>query len=377
MTITKKSKINLNPSVIKAFIESSGFSIEEVAQKSKIQKELLEKGEITIPQLKRLSEVLKRPLVAFFSDKVPELPRTIDYRLNRGKAISPQVFLAQRRLLYLLHKLKEMGVKNSIIPTFRSIKSPFELAKLFRNYLKIETIKNEKPRVALDKYKQVLEDKLKILIIEYPLRPLREKGLDDVRAFSVVYYGLAGIVLNEYDFPTVKLFSLFHEVCHILRRSSGICSMEYETEQKYKEESFCNKFAAEFLVPYDDIKNELEKLKGYDSDEHISEVVDSFSKIYAVSKQVILLRLLHLGILTDKKFSILIKKFKEEKLRKHGSANWKEKIRNRIGGLVLEVVRQAFEKNKLSFHEVIEIFDVKTKYAESFLKHNDETTNII
>jgi transcriptional regulator with XRE-family HTH domain len=79
MTITKKSKINLNPSVIKALIESSGFSIEEVAKKSKIQKEFLEKGEITIPQLKRLAEVLKRPLVAFFSDKVPELPRTIDY----------------------------------------------------------------------------------------------------------------------------------------------------------------------------------------------------------------------------------------------------------------------------------------------------------
>ena len=66
MTITKKSKIKLNPSVIKALIKSSGFSIEEVAKKSKIQKEFLEKGEITTPQLKRLAEVLKRPLVAFF-----------------------------------------------------------------------------------------------------------------------------------------------------------------------------------------------------------------------------------------------------------------------------------------------------------------------
>jgi Zn-dependent peptidase ImmA (M78 family) len=357
-------EINLNPEIIKGLIDNSGFNEEEVAKKSKISLKSLKEGKLTIPQLKKLANVLERPIAAFFSNEIPSLPTTPDYRLNRNKRINPEVFLAQRKLTYLLEKLKDLGIENSIIPTFKSNMPPFQLAKEFRKFLGIELIKNQKPNIILNKYKEIIEDKMKFLIIEYPLKPVRSEESDDVRAFSIFYSDLGGIVLNETDHPSVKLFSLFHEVCHLLKRNSGICSLEYEVENEYEEESFCNKFSAEFLVPSDDIKKEIQN---YTLSEENTESIGALSKIYGVSKQVVLLRLLYLGFLTSEQYFLLRMQLEEKEKKQFGRRNWEEVFKNRTGNLTIREVKKALGQNKISFYEALNILDVKTKYAERFL----------
>jgi Zn-dependent peptidase ImmA (M78 family) len=356
-------EINLKSEIIKGLIETSGFDKEEISKKSRISLKSLDEGKLTIPQLKRLAKVLKRPIAAFFSDEIPELPKIQDYRLNREKRINPKIFEAQREIIYLIKKLKEMGIEKSVIPTFKSTVSPFQLAKEFRDYLGIEGIKNQKPNVVLSKYKEIIEDKLKFIIVEYPLK---SKETDDVRGFSSIYSEIASIVLNENDHPSVKLFSLFHEVCHLLRKNSGICSLEYEVEEKYKEESFCNKFAAEFLVPSDDIKKELQNYPI--PEETFLETVKVLSKIFAVSKQVILLRLLYLKHLSIEKYYSLKAKLEEKEIKQQfGKRNWEEVFKNRVGNLTIKEVKKRLQENKLSFYEALNILNIKTKYAEKFL----------
>ena len=62
------------------------------------------------------------------------------------------------------------------------------------------------------------------MVVEYPLKA------EDVRAFSL-RSGLSVIVLNESDEPQVKLFSLFHEIAHLLKHGSGICSIDVSEER--------------------------------------------------------------------------------------------------------------------------------------------------
>jgi Zn-dependent peptidase ImmA (M78 family) len=357
-------EINLKSEVLKGLIGMSGFDKEEISKKSRISLKSLDEGKLTIPQLKRLAEVLKRPIAAFFSDEIPSLPTAPDYRLNREKRINPEIFMAQRRLIYLLEKLKEMGIEKSSFPKIDSNISPFQLAGEFRNYLGIEVIKNQKPNVTLSKYKEIIEDRLKFLIIEYPLKP-KKKETDDVRAFSIYYSEIGGIVLNETDHPSVKLFSLFHEVCHLLKRNSGICSLEYEVENEYEEESFCNKFSAEFLVPSDDLKKEVQNYTL--SEENILESISALSKIYGVSKQVILLRLLYLDFLTSEQYFLLRMQLKEKEKKQFGRRNWEDVFKNRTGNLTIREVKKALQQNKISFYEALNILDVKTQYAEKFL----------
>lgn len=365
-------EIEIKPEVLSVLINASGYEIEEVSAKLQISAKRIKEGKLTLTQLKKLADILKRPLVAFFSEEVP-LPKILpDYRLNREKKINPEVLLAKRRLEYLIAKLKELGSEKTIIPSFPPNVSPTELASRFRNFLEIGLVKNNKPEDLLDKYKEILENKLNLIIIEYPLKPKKKGGMeisDDVRAFSI-YDEIAGIVLNENDPPSIKLFSLFHEVCHLLRRSSGICSIDYEVEKDFKEEAYCNQFSAEFLVPSEDFKKELKPYLPIQDDaiQYLEELTSNLSKIYGVSKQVILLRLLYLGCITFQKYSEF-KKYLEGKERKlqFGKRNWEKVFKNRIGNVVLKKVKTSLIKNEISFYEALNILDLKVKYAEKFL----------
>ena len=73
------------PEVLRALRETSGYSVEEVAKKLKTSGgkiEAVEKGEsgFTLAQIKKLADIYKRPLAAFFSDYIPKLPPVHIYR---------------------------------------------------------------------------------------------------------------------------------------------------------------------------------------------------------------------------------------------------------------------------------------------------------
>jgi Zn-dependent peptidase ImmA (M78 family) len=69
---------------------------------------------------------------------------------------------------------------------------------------------------------------------------------DELSGFSLIQDGLAAICVNDRE-PTdgAKIFTLFHEYCHLLLRRTGIS----DENSKNKVERFCNQFAASFLIP--------------------------------------------------------------------------------------------------------------------------------
>ncbi len=249
----KSPDIKVNPDVLRTLRESSGYTVEEIARKIKTSAAKVQEAEkgiasFTLTQIKKLADIYHISLAAFFTDTLPEMPALTDYRINREKRLTPQVYIAERRAYYIANKLAELTGKRSQIPDFPEILKPDELAREFRKYLKVTLLKSKKPEEVLTYYKEVLEDKLLISIIELPLKA------EDIRGFSV-FAGISIVVLNEEDNPSVKLFSLFHEVYHLLKRTSGICSIEIKQKEGGIEAS-CNSFSAEFLVPLDDLKEE-------------------------------------------------------------------------------------------------------------------------
>ncbi len=136
-----KKEIKIKPEVLSALIRASGYDVKDLAKKTKIPINKINEGLLTLAQLKKVSEVLKRPIAAFFSDDVPALKTIPDYRLNREKKLNPEVFLAQRKLEYLIEKMKELGFKSSSLPSFSQELSANELAKKFRHFLGIDLLK--------------------------------------------------------------------------------------------------------------------------------------------------------------------------------------------------------------------------------------------
>jgi len=357
----RSPEIKVNESVLKTLRESSGYTVEEIARKvktsvTKVQE--VEKGiaSFTLTQIKKLADIYHRSLASFFTDTLPAMPALTDFRINREKRLTPQVYIAERRAYYIANKLAELTDKKSQIPDFPEALRPDELARNFREYLKVTLLKSKKPEELLAYYKQVLEENLLISIIELPLKA------EDVRGFSVSG-DISVVVLNEEDNPSIKLFSLFHEVYHLLKRTSGICSIDIEQKDGDIEAS-CNLFSAEFLVPLDDLKKEYQSFAQSDKN-----TVSALFEIYGVSKQVIMLRLLWLGYMPRERYEQFKREGeKKSKKKQFGRRNWDKVFQNRVGNLVVKEASTAYRSGKISYSEVMDIISLKAKYTEKFVQ---------
>ncbi|MDI9642241.1 MAG: XRE family transcriptional regulator [Archaeoglobales archaeon] len=343
------SSIKILPERLEELRKNSGYDLEEIAKELEISVDNLrnieKSGELDADLLKKLADLYKVPLVAFFSETLPKMPELMDYRLNRERKLTPEVFVAKRRAIYLSREIMELSGKKSIIPEIYS-------AQELREYLNIERVKG-RPREIFDYYRDRVEDKLNIMVIEYPLG-------ENVRAFSI-YSDLAVIVLNEHDEPPVKLFSLFHELPHLIkRRESSLCSIELESEDEI--ERSCNEFSAEFLVPTEELKEEIAGLELKDRN------IKNIARKFGVSVQVIMIRLLKLKAISPTRYQEFKEKFDKEKVAGGGFKDWERTFENRAGKLAISEVRKAYMDGRLGFYEAMRILDLKLKYAQKLLE---------
>src|SRR4030066_2410295 len=359
--MAKSPEIKVNPNVLKTLREGSGDTVEEIAKKIKTTVTKVQEAEkgiasFTLTQIKKMADIYQRSLAAFFTDTLPTMPALTDFRINRERRLTPQVYIAERRAYYIANKLAELTDKRSQIPDFPETLNPDELAREFRQLLKVDLLKEKKPGELLTHYKKVLEENLLISIIELPLKA------EDVRGFSVSA-DVSIIVLNEEDNPSIKLFSLFHEIYHLIKRTSGICSIEIEQKDGDIEAS-CNLFSAEFLVPLDDLKKEYKRFLQLDES-----TVSELSKLYGVSKQVIMIRLLWFGYMPRERYE-QFKKEGEKKLKgkTFGRRDWDKVFQNRVGNLVIREASSAYRSGKISYSEVMDILSLKAKYTEKFVE---------
>lgn len=70
-------------------------------------------------------------------------------------------------------------------------------------------------------------------------------SLDTFRGLSVHHDELPIVIVNGGDSPAGRTFTLFHEVAHLINRTSGLCVLR----ETIDEEAIANNFAANFLMP--------------------------------------------------------------------------------------------------------------------------------
>lgn len=121
--------------------------------------------------------------------------------------------------------------------------------------------------------------------------------LSEARGFSLPGR-VSTIVLNSKGAPAARSFTLFHEWAHLLLREPGICIPDERhaaTPGANKVESFCNAFAGNLLVPQAILEERFASGRQLETAEFVSQLAEEF----AVSKFVILRRLLDVRFLTN------------------------------------------------------------------------------
>ena len=192
-----------------------------------------------------------------------------------------------------------------------------------------------------------------------------------MRGISICYDPCPIIAVNNRDFERAKVFSLFHELAHLVRRSSSLCKIDFD-EKNDEEEKICDRIAVATLLPQTPfLKTATEVFSKYKEWSSIS--LQTIGDKYGVSSIVVLRRLYELGFIQKpmyiKTYKLLNDEFEAkrefiEKSRKGKNIPvfFHVKYLNQQGYLFPRTILNAHANGKLSYGEMCRTLNVNSKY---------------
>jgi Zn-dependent peptidase ImmA (M78 family)/DNA-binding XRE family transcriptional regulator len=253
--------------------QKAGLQPPDAAEKAGVDAQTLESWERghdrpTIPQLRKLGEVYKRPIAVFF---LPSPPTDFDPQreFRRLPGITPQNESPQLRLALRMALFRREAARNlyarlgEAIPSFKAAANPGEdpdaVGMRIRDLLGIswqQQLAWPSPYAALNGWRAAIEN-LGILVFQ-----TGDIELNEMRGTSIPHGPLPVILLNNTDAPHGRIFSLLHEFAHILLTNGGHRSSVMEGKHLPEDqilERASNRIAAAALMPKSEFLAEAQK----------------------------------------------------------------------------------------------------------------------
>ena len=320
----------VNGKIIQWAREYYNMSSEEAAQKIGVDLEKYKDWEAgtdypTYAKLKKISDVFHKPSALFFFPVPPKiaspkgdlrtLPDAVVNRLSRNVILQ-----LEKAKVYQLSLIELYGERDSIFMHRDEFPDSVDaLCEFFRKKLEFPVAAQKarkSTKVVFEIYREKFYD-IGIYVFKDSFRDNAISGLcvKDNR-FPVI------VINNSMSFAR-QIFTLFHELYHLISDTSGaeiirddFYSMLAENQSTI--EHNCDSFANNFLVPLDDFRQELEKAP---VDE---KRIEDLAQLYSVSREAIMYKLLTLGKITSSDYSQLKETFYGEAIRSQGKKEGKK-----------------------------------------------------
>ncbi|MGO9137216.1 MAG: ImmA/IrrE family metallo-endopeptidase [Syntrophales bacterium] len=351
-----KIKSYINPKILSWARERAGLSTETLAQKMKkdpIEIESWESGD-DVPSyvvLERLAyKHLKLPLAVFFfpvppdlDDPIKKFRRLPSCELDR---FSPDTYgkihLGQAYQYSLEILMKDIPRRRII---FRDLSSdnlkPAEFAKRTRQYLGITLEQQTKFRSAETAFKM-----WRHAIEEASVFTFKD-SFDDrfISGLSLLDDDYPIILINNSNAFSRQVFTLIHELAHILYGVSGVTDFDesyvdlMENEQRSLEIR-CNEFTSHLLVPDEVFREEIKYFQAIGPN-----AVSDIAQRYSVSREVILRKLLDHKLVTRKYYEEKAAEWNKEYLTRSKSTKGGNFYLTRLSYLGEGFTKMAFENH--------------------------------
>ena len=191
----------------------------------------------------------------------------------------------------------------------------------------------------------------------------RALDVKEFRGFSVSDHIAPLIFINGRDFKGAQLFTLAHEMAHIWIGEGGISNPDYGLDSEYQDgavELFCNRIAAETLVPSEDFQSRWSS-----DDVSLSNNLNKLSGHYKVSSMVILRKALDHNLVTDfeyrESYSQLAAQASQSTLSSKLGGNPYHNLTARNGTAFTKAVVASAEDGTLMSSEAADMLGVKVK----------------
>lgn len=191
---------------------------------------------------------------------------------------------------------------------------------------------------------------------------------EEFRGFAISDEYAPIIFINTADTPQAQIFTLMHEFVHLLINESGVSDLNHQNENII--EKFCNRIAAEFLVPTREFivlwKNTLD-------DWRIN--LPDLASHFHVSHWVIARRALEVGFIDGKQFwghysKILtdLKKEKEKQKEKEGGPTYYRMVNTRYSKRLATAVASEALSGRMLLRDAQRLIGIHPSKLRTFAK---------
>jgi len=371
MLVWARKRVNATPDQIARRV---GTSLEIVQQ--------WENGEKrpTIKQLRTVADYLERPVSHFYLNAPPDetAPRIEMRRVFGGTDATDSFDFARevqrcmRRRQMSLDLFERLGEAPPSLPTpFDVSEDPEEVAKTVRaNLLSIDI--NEQVDwygryEALRGWREAVE---RAGILSFQLSGI---DIEEARGFAIADRPLPVVAFNSSDSVRGRIFTLLHEVGHILLGTSTLHSRSpFESDDDT--ERWCNRLAAAILIPENDLRTLYQVDTRGPNAIWGQREVERLARRYGVSPAAMVRRLDRFDLIASRSFHELRETFDQrrrndsltEESSSDGGGNFYNTRLTQLGSLLPSLAFRGFYANAISAGDLSEIMGTKVKNLGTF-----------
>jgi Zn-dependent peptidase ImmA (M78 family)/transcriptional regulator with XRE-family HTH domain len=376
----------VKPELLRWARDSAGLEIGSAAKKIQVSSAKLESWELgtarpTIKQLRNLSRVYKRPMAVFYLEEPPRGFQAIrDFRQVPGemrKEMSPNLLQETRRA----QNRREIAIELSGLIGEESGLSPDQLnladdpeddADILRSLLGVRKTDQKRWRSgydALNGWKSAIE-RSGTLVFQ-----AEGVDVDEMRGFSIGERPMPIIVVNVRDTIAGRIFTMIHELSHILLRLGGLCDLDENPELRTEEqrvEVFCNHVAGATLIPRDDLLAEPQVLSNRGRSVWHDNDIKTLADGYGTSREALLRRLLIFGLTSSEFYREKRQQFRDEYAltgtqegsRKGGFVPPDVRAVSSGGRSFARLVLNSYYRDNITISDVSDFLEVRLKHLD-------------
>lgn len=383
---------NVKPKILIWARESAGYSLSDAASSMGKSEDTLSSWEDgsavpTIPQLRQLAQIYKRPLSVFYLQEVPTGFQVIsDFRRLPGgqprlfsPALTQEIRVAHQRRELALELLSDLDEEpNPFGLSFGLDMDPEMVGKMVREFLGLSMSDmnayrgDASGREGFNSWRQRIEN-VGVLVFQ-----ATRVTSEEASGFALAYDVLPVVVINRKDAPVRRLFSLAHEFVHLALRRSGVSDLDVDATRLPENsliEVFCNRVAAAALMPTQIFMSEPTVMAHGTAMNWADEEIDTLAKRYNVSREAVLRRLLTFNRTTRDFYQSQRDKYEDEFRRKSISdrefspskpipRNMPQEALSNFGRPFVEMVLGNYYQDRLTLSEVSGYLGLRTQHVE-------------
>lgn len=377
-----KEKIPVNPDVLKWARTTMGLTENDVADKLKKSVDTIKEWESgqaapTYPILEKLAyELYKRPVAIFFFPCIPEEDgQKVDLRTLPDEIIEtlpPEIIKIYRKAklfqinLAELYDGKKPGVDDFLLKhkmtLSTDIKTLVEKLRAELNIAKDTPSRWKTYDSAIEGWRELLESR-GIFVFKDSFKHNSYSGL-------CVFDEKYPVILVNNSMPKSRqIFTIFHELAHLLYRSGGI-DVDVRAETFFRQltgdysrlEVKCNQFAGEFLLPESILKEEHPVVD--------EKFISGLAVRYKVSREVVLRRYLDLHIINKKAYEEFTSRWKDEYEKSKDAhstgGNYYLTQMAYLGKTYIDLAFRRYFQEKISIEGLADYLGIKVKNIPTF-----------